>query len=82
MIFAARPSVTLAAQIQRIPNFPVHIYTTAGEHTYQEKIPQAALQEQLEITFETDDVLRPAAPDTRALGVFVPFDAWFPLTIA
>jgi hypothetical protein len=54
----------------------------SGEHIYQEKIPDAAAGEKLEITFETDDTLRAPAPDTRALGVFVPFDAWFPLMIA
>ena len=81
VILAARPSVTLSAVINGF-KLPAHIYTTAGEHVYQEKIPHAAVHEQFEITFQTDDVLRPAAPDTRALGVFVPFDAWFPLTIA
>jgi hypothetical protein len=80
-ILAARPSVTLAARVNG-HSLPVHTYTTAGEHAYQEKIPHAALHEQLEITFETDDVLWPPPPDPRALGVFVPFDAWFPLTIA
>ena len=80
-ILAARPSLTLAAGVNGYI-LPAHIYTTAGEHAYQEKIPQAAVREQLEITFETDDVLWPPPPDPRALGVFVPFDAWFPLTIA
>jgi len=81
VILAARPSVTLTAVINGF-KLPAHSYTTAGEHVYQEKVPHAAMREQLEITFQTDDVLRPAAPDTRTLGVFVPFDGWFPLTIA
>jgi len=81
VILAARPSVTLTAVINGF-KLPAHTYATAGEHVYQEKIPRAALHEQLEITFQTDDVLRPPSPDTRALGVFVPFDGWFPLTIA
>jgi hypothetical protein len=81
VILAARPSLTLTAAVNGF-KLPFHIYTTAGEHVYQEKIPAAALREQLEITFQTDDVLRPPPPDTRALGVFVPFDGWFPLTIA
>jgi hypothetical protein len=81
VILAARPSLTLTAVVNGF-KLPVHIYTTAGEHVYQEKIPGAVLREQLEITFQTDDVLRPPPPDTRALGVFVPFDGWFPLMIA
>ena len=81
VVLATRPSVTLGASVNGYP-LPPHTYTTSGEHIYQEKIPQAAVREKLEITFETDDVLRPPLPDTRALGVFVPFDAWFPLTIA
>ena len=80
-ILAARPIVTLVASVNGYP-LPTNSYTTSGEHIYQEKIPHAAVHEQLEITFETDDVLRPPPPDPRALGVFVPFDAWFPLTIA
>jgi 2-polyprenyl-3-methyl-5-hydroxy-6-metoxy-1,4-benzoquinol methylase len=80
-ILAARPSVTLAARVNGY-DLPSHTYTTAGEHIYQEKIPPAAVRETIEITFETDDVVRPPAPDNRALGVFVPFDGWFPLTIA
>jgi 2-polyprenyl-3-methyl-5-hydroxy-6-metoxy-1,4-benzoquinol methylase len=79
-ILAGRPSVTLAARVNGY-SLPAHIYTTAGEQVYQEKLPQAALREQLEITFETDDVLWPPPPDPRALGIFVPFDAWFPLMI-
>ena len=79
-ILATRPTVTLTARINSCV-LPTHTYATAGEHIYQEKIPKAALGEKLEITFETDDVLWPPAPDPRALGVFVPFDAWFPLTI-
>jgi hypothetical protein len=75
------PSVTLAARVNGYA-LPSHTYTTSGEQIYQEKIPHAAAHERLEITFETDDVLRPPAPDTRALGVFVPFDGWFPLIIA
>jgi hypothetical protein len=62
---------------------PPHTYATAGEHVYEEKIPlEAAKQEILEIVFETRDVTRPPAPDTRELGVFVPFDAWFPLIVS
>jgi hypothetical protein len=80
-ILAARPSVTLAARVNGYI-LPAHVYTTAGEQVYQEKLPPASIREQLEITFETDDVLWPPAPDPRALGVFVPFDAWFPLMIA
>jgi hypothetical protein len=81
VILAARPSVTLTAAINGF-KLPAHTYTTAGEQVYQEKIPQGALRDQLDIEFETDDVLRPPPPDSRALGVFVPFDGWFPLTIA
>jgi tRNA (mo5U34)-methyltransferase len=80
-ILAARPSVTLSARVNGC-SLPVHTYTTAGEQVYQEKLPPAAMREQLEITFETDEVLWPPPPDPRALGVFVPFDAWFPLMIA
>ncbi|HYL73635.1 MAG TPA: methyltransferase domain-containing protein [Bryobacteraceae bacterium] len=80
-ILDARPSVTLAAWVNGCA-LPAHRYTTAGEHVYQEKIPGGAMAEELEIVFETDDVVRPPAPDIRELGVFVPFDAWFPLTIA
>jgi SAM-dependent methyltransferase len=78
---ASRPSVTLTATINGF-ELPPHTYTDPGEHVYQERIPQAAVREQFEITFRTDAALRPAPPDTRELGVFVPFDAWFPLTIA
>lgn len=81
VLLAARPSITLSARVNGYPLAP-HTYTTAGEHTYQEKIPRAALREELEIVFETDDVIHPPAPDTRALGVFVPFDAWFPLIVS
>jgi 2-polyprenyl-3-methyl-5-hydroxy-6-metoxy-1,4-benzoquinol methylase len=81
VILAARPSVTLSAVINGF-KLPAHSYVTAGEHVYQEKIPHSAMREQIEITFQTDDVLRPAPPDTRTLGIFVPFDGWFPLTIA
>ena len=81
VLLEARPRVILSAAVNGY-QLPAQTYTAAGEHVYQEKIPQAALQDQLEITFETDAVLRPAAPDTRELGVFVPFDGWFPLTIA
>ena len=81
VMLATRPSVTLVARVNSYA-LPSHTYTTSGEHMYQEKIPQAAVLDKLDITFETDDVLRPPAPDTRALGVFVPFDGWFPLTIA
>jgi tRNA (mo5U34)-methyltransferase len=81
VIFTARQSVTLTAVINGF-KLPTHTYTTAGEHVYHEKIPHAALEERLDITFRTDDVLRPDPPDTRTLGVFVPFDGWFPLTIA
>lgn len=80
-ILAARPSVTLIARVNGYA-LPSHTYKTAGEQVYQEKIPPPALRETLEITFETDDVVWPPPPDPRALGVFVPFDAWFPLTIA
>ena len=80
VILAARPSVTLTAAVNGF-KLTAHTYATAGEHIYQEKIPQGAMSEQIEITFQTDDVLRPPLPDTRALGVFVPFDGWFPLTI-
>jgi len=79
-ILAARPSVTLTARVNGYV-LPAQTYTTAGEQVYQEKIPTIAIREKLEITFETDDVLWPPPPDPRALGVFVPFDAWFPLTI-
>jgi tRNA (mo5U34)-methyltransferase len=81
VLLAARPSVILRASVNGY-SLPSHTYTTSGEHVYQEKISQAAAHERLEITFETDDVLRPPLPDTRTLGVFVPFDGWFPLTIA
>jgi tRNA (mo5U34)-methyltransferase len=80
-ILAARPSVTLTARVNGY-TLATHTYTTAGEQVYQEKLPLAATREKLEITFETDDVLWPPAPDPRALGVFVPFEAWFPLMIA
>lgn len=80
-ILASRPSVALAAWVNGYA-LPAHRYASAGEHVYQEKIPSEALaNEELEIVFETDDVVRPPAPDIRELGVFVPFDAWFPLTI-
>jgi len=80
-ILAARPRVILEARVNGHV-LPAHAYETAGEHIYQEKIPSAAVHGTLEITFELDDVLRPPPPDPRKLGVFVPFDAWFPLTIA
>jgi len=80
-IVEARPQVTLAAWVNGHA-LPAHCYTWEGEHVYQEKIPVEAIAEELEIVFETDDVVRPPAPDVRELGVFVPFDAWFPLTIA
>ena len=80
VLLAKRPSVTLMAYVNG-QVLPSHTYTTSGEHTYQEKISQSAVREQFEITFEVDDVFRPTAPDTRTLGVFVPFDAWFPLII-
>lgn len=79
-ILESRPSVTLVAWVNGYA-LPAHRYTSAGEHVYREKIPGAAMAEELEIVFETDDVVRPPAPDIRELGVFVPFDAWFPLTI-
>jgi hypothetical protein len=79
-ILAARPVVTLIARVNGY-TLATHTYTTAGEHVYQEKIPPIAIREKLEITFETDDVLWPPPPDPRALGVFVPFEAWFPLMI-
>jgi 2-polyprenyl-3-methyl-5-hydroxy-6-metoxy-1,4-benzoquinol methylase len=80
VLLATRPSVTLMAYVNG-QVLPSHTYTTSGEHTYQEKIPQSAVREQFEIAFEVDNVFRPGAPDTRTLGVFVPFDAWFPLII-
>lgn len=81
VIFATRPSITLTAAVNGF-QLPARTYTTAGEQVYEEKIPRAAVSDRLEIMFRTDDVLRPPLPDTRALGVFVPFDGWFPLTIA
>ena len=80
-VLAARPSVTLTARVNGY-TLPAHTYTASGEHVYEEKIPHAASGDILDVTFETDDVLRAPAPDTRVLGVFVPFDGWFPLTIA
>jgi tRNA (mo5U34)-methyltransferase len=82
VILATRPSLTLTAQVNGYA-LPPHTYATAGEHVYEEKIPlEAAKQEILEIVFETRDVTRPPAPDTRELGVFVPFEAWFPLIVS
>ena len=81
VLLDSRPSVSLSAHVNGFP-LPLRTYTTSGEHVYQEKIPRdAALGETLEIIFETDDVLHAPAPDTRALGVFVPFDGWFPLAL-
>jgi tRNA (mo5U34)-methyltransferase len=80
VMLASRPSVTLRAHVNGYA-LPSRTYTASGEHIYHEKIPHVAAGEQLEITFETDAVLRAPAPDTRALGVFVPFDGWFPLAI-
>ena len=81
VLLADRPSVTLTAIVNGF-KLPIHTYETSGEHVYQEKIPRAAAQDKFDITFETGDVFRPPAPDTRTLGVFVPFDGWFPLMIA
>lgn len=81
-VLAERPSVTLSASVNGYA-LPVHRYSDVGEHAYQEKIPPGAMTgDTIQVVFQTDDVLRPPAPDTRELGVFVPFDAWFPLIVA
>ncbi len=81
LALAARPSMTLTAWVNGVRLRP-HTYSEVGEHVYHEKVPGAAVGlREIEIVFETDEPVRPAPPDKRLLGVLVPFDAWFPLSL-
>ena len=55
-------------------SLPAQEYSSAGEHSYEQSVPPAALRDgAVSVRFELDRSMRPAAPDLRELGIQVVF---------
>jgi len=55
-------------------SLPTQEYNSAGEHSYEQSVPPAALRDgPVSVRFELDKSMRPAAPDLRELGIQVVF---------